>query len=60
MYLQEYSEHNVFIYMQVGLAITQDQQLRFVVEGVAPGGGAEEEGTIQVRDRRGGRDGGMT
>ena len=34
----------------VGLAISQDDELRFVVEAVAPGGGAEEEGTIKVGD----------
>jgi hypothetical protein len=33
-----------------GLAISQDAQLRFVVEAVAPGGGAEEEGSIKVGD----------
>ena len=34
----------------VGLAVSQDQRLRFVVDSVAPGGGAEEEGTIKAGD----------
>ena len=34
----------------VGLAVAQDDRMRFVVEAVAPGGGADEEGSILVGD----------